>query len=314
MQTQNVNWVEIPDVPIFDAHLEWTEEDLRQVVENNNQRIRSTNDKVPLLLGHTADEKTEAEQGLIVGYASDFYLGVWDKENPHACIFCKFQFYPDLFAEHDIMRQYPRRSVEIWSDDKFIDPIALLKNTPQRPLGLLGEKFQKKYRYSATYQQGEPMDQKEEFIRECYSKLQESEEFAFVRQLMSKAAEEAKPEDDKPEEDKAPEAEPEKHSAEEDNMDQEDKDADKDRLQKDQLRSNVEKFKKENDQLKEQFTQLQRKFRRAERERDLVRMETVEGVDFDLAEELEIVQDLDEAGYQKHLDRMRKVTNVLQSA
>lgn len=291
-------WIILENEAVFKVHGDYTIEDLEEIVENNNRRIRDTGDLVPITLGHTREGADEEDQPLIVGLAEDFYVGTLGKETPQPAIFCRMKFYKDLFEKHDIGRQYTRRSCELWIKDKYLDPIAVLgATTPFLDLGLLG-KHSKKYRYSmTTYQQGAFMDQTEDLLKDLMSKLEQHEVFAYVRQLMKEHVKDVEVNEVQAEGEKpvAADAKPE------------DKDTnDKDRLQKDVLVGEVEKFKHENTALRAEFEVLQRKFRRAERERDLVRMETVEGISFDMGEELDLVQDMTDDTYTKHKERMRK--------
>src|SRR5690606_6398015 len=107
---------------------------LREIAHSNNKRFAATGDECPIVIGHTKDGLPEDKQPPIVGYASNFK----DKRllrTTRQAIHATFKFLKDKL---DVVRQYPRRSVEFWLSDKKIDPIALLgATTPERDLGLL---------------------------------------------------------------------------------------------------------------------------------------------------------------------------------
>jgi len=131
-------------VPIFDEHEERDQTgaivrqfglaELEEIASNCNRREIETADAVPLMLGHTRPGIAETEQPPIVGYARQFRVGKFGPEKRN-CILATFYYFKDRAKE--AIEQFPRRSVELWIKDKIIDPIALLKRTPKRDLGLL---------------------------------------------------------------------------------------------------------------------------------------------------------------------------------
>lgn len=141
---ENADLWEVRDnVPIFDAHEEhdasgaivrsFALADLEEIASNCNRREIETGDAVPITIGHTQSGAPETEQPPIVGYARRFRVGKFGPQAKTA-ILATFYFFKDRFEES---LEYPRRSVELWMRDKIIDPIALLKRTPKRDLGLL---------------------------------------------------------------------------------------------------------------------------------------------------------------------------------
>lgn len=143
-------------VPVFDEHFNpapnWpknlrhvTRDLLRKIASRNNAAIRDTGDLTTVVIGHMEspegnhDESSEAKSSNsppLVGYARNFrVIDNYGKENPRACLVCDMIFRED---QRDLLRKYPRRSVEIWPDDLRLDPISLLgAETPRRPLGLV---------------------------------------------------------------------------------------------------------------------------------------------------------------------------------
>lgn len=293
------DFVIVDNVPVFDQHDEYDEAILQKIVDNNNRRIADTSDACPLVIGHTDPDLPEDQQPEVVGYATNFRLSTIGKLNPRRCIVATFKFLRDKWEK---AKQFPRRSVELWKDELFFDPISLLgASTPKRDLSIVYAKPGEKFTYSLQENEGSSlhtaMDEKETLLKDVLAKCEETDVFQFVRQLMKERAEK---EEDKPKD----EDEPEKNAEDEESDDE--KKEDKDRMQKDQLRADVEKFRREADATRRELELFKRKQVRAERERDLVKMETQEGIIFDLAEELDLVSDLSAEQFSRHQDRMRK--------
>ena len=152
-------WVFCDDVPVFDEHDEhqcpgcqkgmsdrpfrcqkcgqasrlvrrFGKVDLEEIAAGCNVRDGQGN-LCPLTIGHMADGVPEKQQPELVGYARKFWVGYHPglKRN---VILARYQVRKDRY---DDARTYPRSSVELWLRDRFIDPIALLRRTPQRDLG-----------------------------------------------------------------------------------------------------------------------------------------------------------------------------------
>src|SRR5690348_10993768 len=167
--------IEVPDVAILDEHsirdkdgkilAKIDEARLKQIAEVNNKRIKDTGDMIPLVIGHTKGEVgeyvPEDQQPEIVGYAKNLRVGKF-KNTSRKAIHATFQFFKDKL---DKVRNFPRRSVELWLSDWKIDPISLLRaTTPERDLGLLqlskgGKKVYKRILKSPLkFQKEGPMD------------------------------------------------------------------------------------------------------------------------------------------------------------
>lgn len=132
-------------MPVFDEHDEFDKggrlirrfdvAKLATIARNCNERFAKTGDAVPLTLGHTIPGAPEKYQPEIVGYARNFRVGRFGKQQK-PCILADFYFYPSRYGE---AMKYPRRSVELYPRDLVFDPIALLKRTPQLDLGILDD-------------------------------------------------------------------------------------------------------------------------------------------------------------------------------
>lgn len=111
-----------------------TEPMLAKIAANQNKRINETGDATPLVIGHTRDGEREGDGPEVVGYATDWKLTRFYKTGKRA-LSCTFHVFKKAA---DKVRKFPRRSVELWLDSLTIDPISLLgATTPQRDLGLL---------------------------------------------------------------------------------------------------------------------------------------------------------------------------------
>jgi hypothetical protein len=107
---------------------------LQRIADNNNRRIRETGDEVPLVIGHTRDGAPEERQPEVIGFASNFCVKKFFNTGKQA-IFTTWKVYPD---KKELLKKFPRRSVELWLDRWEIDPISLLgATTPDRNLGLV---------------------------------------------------------------------------------------------------------------------------------------------------------------------------------
>lgn len=132
------------DVFVLDPHtlrseagekiLDVTERMLQKIASNQNKRTTDTGDATPLVIGHTRDGEDEQSQPEVVGYATGWKVKKFFKTGKHA-LCATFHIFK---RSVDKVRQYPRRSVELWVNSLTIDPISLLgATTPQRDLGLL---------------------------------------------------------------------------------------------------------------------------------------------------------------------------------
>lgn len=112
-----------------------------------NEREIKTGDLSPLVIGHTNDDLGENHQPQIVGFARNWNVDPFFETGRQAA-FADFWLYNtvDLLIDGqkltlvaaEIVKRWPRRSAEVWTDRHEIDPISLLgATTPARDLGLL---------------------------------------------------------------------------------------------------------------------------------------------------------------------------------
>jgi|SRR5579859_315517 len=168
---QSGEYEAIENVPIFDENtFEYVDAEtkekrsfhfdrsyLEEVVANCNKRAKTTGDLIPIGPGHTSKDLTQPEtsQPPIWAYAAQLHLGPFGLARKLAILATFFvkKIYKDQVA------QFPRRSVELWTGQKFIDWIALCKRTPQRDLGLLTFQNDLKLRY----EMGFDMEEKDKY-------------------------------------------------------------------------------------------------------------------------------------------------------
>lgn len=152
------------DVPCVDEHEIYDEDGnfvancdtalLKWIAANTNADLRELSEGVPLTLGHTLDDAPEGvdrtsstpvrSQPPIIGWAEGFYVAplvnpkTGESVGRDAIYARKMTFTEEDIDKYDLKR-FPRRSVELWLDDRpKIDPIALLgPSCPERSLGLL---------------------------------------------------------------------------------------------------------------------------------------------------------------------------------
>lgn len=295
-------WVYARNIPLFDEHerdgTTYDEARLTKIASNNNKRITDTGDMCPIVAGHQPDDKPEDEIP-ILGWASNFKVGEWGKEEPRKCVFADLKFSSENWQR---AKEMPRRSVELWyphSEEAFIDPLALLSaTTPHRDLGLLyAKKYGGENRY--TYQLGGPMDKDE--LMKCFAEMLENSDVGkYVRDQMKQA------EDDVGESEMDEADEPETKPEEEDN-DEEEAEEDKDKVknERDAERRKYARLENEYKVLNSRLAELEKRERVAVRKADLLSLEQ-EGVMFSFVEELDNVSDMDSKSYSRHLDTMRK--------
>lgn len=132
-----------PGVPILDEHVLTDSRGqnemlvdaafLAEIAANNNARVEQTGDPTPLIVGHTEDHAGKSEKP-VVGYATNFRVQPFFDSGRQA-IYADFHVPKE---RQQILRDYPRRSVELWPKKREIDPISLLGGTtPERDLGIL---------------------------------------------------------------------------------------------------------------------------------------------------------------------------------
>lgn len=146
----NEKFVKVTDVPVFAEHVSedkdgnkivYDKAALELIAARCNDRILDTADFAPLTLGHTPTEDeiaSGAEMPEIGGYAGNFRLGMIGNRKPRWAIFQDEYHHAEDAAR---LQKHPRRSVEIWTEDRmedrFFDPIAALgAETPRLDMGM----------------------------------------------------------------------------------------------------------------------------------------------------------------------------------
>lgn len=183
------------NVPILDEHT--LEDDdgkpliqidarrLEDIAARANQRVQTTGDEIPIIIGHTNDEETsEQRQPEVVGYARDFKVGRLFNSGRRA-IKATFKFFKDKINK---VKKYPRRSIELWLSDWKIDPISLLgPTTPERDLGLLrlSRDGSKRWKYSHVFNEDKKMAADAKAIAtEVMAMIKETEEWKWIESQM----------------------------------------------------------------------------------------------------------------------------------
>ena len=335
-------FIEVNDVPIMDEWDDFPEEKLHEIIDVNNKRAQDTGDLIPLVIGHNKPNQKEIDGPEIVGYACNLKLGKIGKLNPRPAILAKFKFFKEKF---ELAKKFPRRSIELWKDDLVLDPIALLgPTTPERDLGLVYSKNGNREKYSYEFSDMDAKYPNEEQISEVLKVLQNTDVWKFMEKQMHEHTEPAvNPEMTQPEaqgEEAVKEAsatmyshadqhwkDTENHhlyehakalhdhlhgeqhekslSNSEDTVEKEEPKEEKIKMERDQARREKAKYEKAYHEMESRLQQLEKRNRSSERKADLLGLEG-EGISFDMAEELELVSDMEVAQYEKHKEHMRK--------
>jgi hypothetical protein len=126
-----------------------------------------------------------------VGWADNLRLVTIGKVNPRMAISATFKVLRECL---DLVKQYPRRSVELWTEDLIIDPIALLSTSrPAKNLGLMtfectrsGAKLTKYYETGATMDASNAViADRDTLVKLIVSTIEQSEIGQYVRTQMS---------------------------------------------------------------------------------------------------------------------------------
>lgn len=324
-------FVTADNVPVFDEHDEYDddgklirsfgEKELQTIADRCNARVAESGNVATLTLGHTLDDAPETEQPPVVGYARNFRVARFGPSQKLGLL-ATFHYLKDRFDE---AKQYGQRSIEYWVKDKFIDTIALLKRTAERPLGVVTfrKKGLVKLRYSmaddqADRTENEADDQEYAKFRRFMKKYQDEESqqevedgevpdknFKGGNQGAQAAAMWAQTDDKK-----ARVATKDGSAYDSDKMDgnwhsRQSKRGEVDRMQRDQESIRYSRMEAEVAAVKKENAEILAKYRRSARERDLIQLEA-EGFQIDRAEELAAVENLEDAAYTSHLERVRK--------
>jgi len=324
-------------VPIFTGEDQFDEQYLRDVVANNNRRIAETGDAAPLILGHTGDDDDPNADRPVVGYATNFQYGLFGASKKPA-------IFADLHCPRDLaestVRFYPRRSVELYQDSRYIDSIALLGGTtPARELGLcFFSKAKSADLRRFEFNEGYEMDREEilKYVSEAMAadplrakfeaacdklerfmaltEKEEADETAAEEEAVTDAPTEEATSDEAPADeapaDEAPADEvPVADAADDSPVTDDEKDkskmkmsaAEKVKAERDELARKFSKSEAELAAVKAQNEELVLKFRKTDREKDLAQLQH-EGHIFPIVEELELVLPMADEQYAKHLE------------
>lgn len=168
-----------------------TPEKLQRIADNNNKRIDDTGDYCPIVIGHTKDDDPERgivihekDQPEIIGYAGPFRVKKFFKTGKKA-IFAKWRVFKDKL---DLLRKFPRRSVELWVSRWEIDPISVLgATTPDRDLGLVKLARPAAGKQSYTITRSNSQMDVNELVQQVVAALQQTSEWQFLSQLSQEA-------------------------------------------------------------------------------------------------------------------------------
>lgn len=326
-----------PAIPLLDVHTRngrfVDEAKLRLVCANSNARAARGNPAL-LLIGHTDDHGPETHQPPLVGFVRGFVMGEWQGS---PCIL------GDLFYARDRLAEamgYPHRSVEVFYSDEpsqnYLAAVSLLVREPERDLGLVTyAKVRERYALVAQADppppppgpgpgpdeppapdEDPPMALSPEDIQAIVPALISAlKDAGLLAGPAATADDDAAPErmeagtSDMP----PPAMDKEKEMMGEGCDDDKDKmmDKEKERMGRDQAAITLARYgrereadKKELERLGKQVAGLERDKRLARYERDLIQLEA-EGFEFVRSEELADVADLDQAGFDKHVARIK---------
>ena len=120
-------FVAIDNVPVFTEHevtvgegrkIRFGPQELQAVADRCNQRIKETGDFATLTIGHTPSPDNRAkgaEDPEVVGFAGPFRMGRLGKKGRYA-ILADFKVFR---RDAEKVRKHPRRSPELWLEEKF---------------------------------------------------------------------------------------------------------------------------------------------------------------------------------------------------
>lgn len=323
-------WEKVEGVNVFDAHEERAPDgtllrkfgrgDLEEIARNCNARDEQGN-LCPLTIGHTLDNPSEPVQPEHVGYARRFAVG-WDYRLQRYVIRATYYLRKE---DADRAKTYPRTSVELWGKDRFFDPIALLRRTPQRDLGqwtYSRNSHQEKLRYSMddttpvaavpavpaaapavpAVAQPELDPEHQEMAEKFWAHL--SQKVPVLKYMCDQYAAQAAA----PAVPAVPAAVPAVAGA----TNSLPSDPEKERMQKSQSDIEISRYQRENDDLKARMAALEKANLAREQEAKVARYERDltgligQGYSFDLAEEVGDSKDMSPEQFAKHVERIKK--------
>lgn len=316
-----------------DVVMSLDEDKLHRIANNNNRRVEETGDEVPIIIGHTRDDAPEKAQPEIVGWVKKFSVKPLYNTGRQA-VWGVARF---MKSKIDKIKQYPRRSVELWLKKMMIDPIALLgATTPERDLGLLkfsAEGGDPSYiPLSPDEESMDPTAGSDDIVQKVMAALEQTDVWQFMKAKMEEEAQapdgadaqspdmtddgsgsippppdgndsglppgqgDLPPEDD--------EDEPVRKSAVASGTNT--FLPGKAKMQAKVLRGEVRKLQAVNHNLGKENEVLRLRLSKAQREKDLIQVETEHGVLLDRDEELEFVAGMNDTQYKGYLERIVK--------
>lgn len=315
---------------------------LKYMAKLANRRVADTGDLVPIVIGHTEDDVPEDKQPEIVGYAYRFRVQKFLKTSRKA-LTATFRFYKKFLGK--IKKYPRRSIELWLNDWKIDPISLLGATTPERDLGLLKFSKGGVRKYRIPYKESKIMNsenpQQKQIVDAVMKAIEQSDWYKFLCTQMQEAGESEEGnmtpgEEEGDMEQNEPGLGENEELADEEAMARDMEDPDdipeeeepmrygagypsgtntakkglalmnkRAKMKKDQARVNKHQYNKVLAQYNKQIKDLQVKYRKSEREKDLIQLEA-EGIDFDRVEELEDVLDLPEPTYQRHLDKMRK--------
>lgn len=336
---ESADWERIDGVNVFDAHDDhhpvsgevirsFDLPKLEAITLECNKRDKR-GQPCPLTLGHTIDGKIpEKFQPEIVGYARNFRVD-YDAKLQRWVIRATYYIRKDRL--HDA-RTYPRVSVEYWPSDDIFDPISLIRRTPKRDLG--------QWTYSASglrvcyerdsYMAGEgkknPRDDSEPAAAPAVEPGSEmgpppdfQKHFNYCMEQFYRSGQHMQYMQMFPGAPMGPAMGPQAMAMPGATNQQiptppasYTEDAEKQRMQKVDQSITAEQYHKDLAELRAQYQAerdarltLEKRERHSRYERDLTALRA-QGYLFDLAEEMEVVKDYEEAAFSKHADIIKK--------
>lgn len=183
---ENYSYICHKGIAIFDEDETYDKFKLETICKANNDRIEDTDEEIPIILGHTIDGAQETLQPPRVGYANNFHLIQIGKNKPRWAVASDFY----LDDKYDLT-EYKERSVELWTEDMIIHPIALLKTSrPAKNLGVLNFKIENKDKLRKYFkEEDEELEmQKDDILNLIVETLNNSDIAAAVKKIMETQA------------------------------------------------------------------------------------------------------------------------------
>jgi hypothetical protein len=316
---------------------------LRDIARRNNRRVKATGDAAPIVIGHTQDDAPEEEQPKRVGWMTAYKVAPWRMGKKALFALCKFtknlrneiNKYPRRSVELWLSdwKIDPLSLLGATTPERDLGLLRLAKDGGSKYRRVLPKMDQTKeivhavlaaLKQSAVFKwaeskmaeeeaaNNEPLEDEASLDDELGDDLSGDEDDLDLegvdddQDATTAADNELSDEEDKPLRMSANSPAPSCPSCGNTYVPSNKlRDKEKRRMQKDQKRIKLSKQERLLQSALSQMTDMRVKYQRAVREKDLIQLEA-EGVDLDRVEELDRVEALDDASYEKELVRMRK--------